>query len=120
MNSNQLTLRQRRALTKHGQHYNEPTNKLVHRPKTSYDPSADIHGSYFSNARRWRRARHIMLGEDAIKENGTTYLPKLNSQSHTEYSEYLHRGFFYNATARTVSGYLGLIFRKDPQISFPY
>ena len=29
------------------------------------------------------------------------------------------RGFFYNATARTLSGYIGMIFRRDPMLLLP-
>jgi len=40
-------------------------------------------------------------------------LARLDSQSETEFEEYVERGFFYNATARTVSGYIGMIFRRE-------
>jgi hypothetical protein len=36
-----------------------------------------------------------------------------------EFAAYVQRGFFYNATARTVDGYLGLIFRRDPVLVLP-
>ena len=32
---------------------------------------------------------------------------------------YVARGYFYNATARTVSGYVGMIFRRDPVLQMP-
>jgi hypothetical protein len=36
-----------------------------------------------------------------------------------EYGQYLERTFFFNATARTVEGYLGYIFRREPAIRAP-
>ena len=36
-----------------------------------------------------------------------------------EFRAYVERGFFYNATARTVSGYIGMIFRRDPVLQLP-
>jgi hypothetical protein len=31
----------------------------------------------------------------------------------------VERGSFFNATARTVEGFLGLIFRRDPTVKLP-
>jgi len=44
---------------------------------------------------------------------------RLDSQSDAEFEAYVNRGFFYNATARTVSGYIGMIFRRDPVLQLP-
>jgi hypothetical protein len=59
----------------------------------------------------------VIAGDEAIKAGGTRYLPKLDGQTAQDYSEYVNRGFFYNATARTLAGYLGMIFRKEPVVN---
>src|SRR5439155_13115943 len=50
---------------------------------------------------------------------GEKYVARLDSQTDEEFQAYVNRGFFYNATARTVSGYIGLIFRRDPVLLLP-
>jgi hypothetical protein len=76
------------------------------------------HAEYSINAPYWRRMRDVVAGEDAIKAGGNLYVAKLDSQSEEEYKAYVSRSFFYGATARTLDGYLGLIFRKSPQFVF--
>lgn len=82
-------------------------------------PVDSVHPEYESNREAWCRARHVLAGEATIKAAGETYIPKLDSQADDEYAAYLGRGCFYNATARTLSGYLGLIFRKPPVTKEP-
>lgn len=60
-----------------------------------------------------------MGGEDAIKLAAETYLPKLSSQDIDEYQGYVKRSIFFNATGRTVDSFVGMIFRKDPDIICP-
>ena len=62
-------------------------------------------------AEAWQRIRDVMAGDHAIKRAN---VPRLDSQTEDEYRGYVERGFFYNATARTVSGYVGMIFHRDP------
>lgn len=54
-----------------------------------------------------------------MKAAGTRYLPRLDSQSDDEYAAYKARASFFNATARTVDGFLGLIFRREPTVKLP-
>lgn len=54
-----------------------------------------------------------------MKAAGTRYLPRLDSQSDTEYTAYKSRASFFNATARTVDGFVGLIFRREPTFKLP-
>jgi len=67
----------------------------------------------------WTRARDVIAGEDAVKEAGEKYLPRLDSTSDAEYAAYKARAAFFNATARTADGYVGLIFRRVPFIKLP-
>ena len=64
---------------------------------------------------RWQRCRDCFDGSDAVKAQGQKYLPSIAS----DYEAYLNRAEFYNATARTVMGLLGAVFRSDPTIVFP-
>ena len=64
---------------------------------------------------RWQRCRDCFEGSDAVKKRGKDYLPSIAG----DYDAYLQRAEFYNATARTVMGLLGAVFRSDPTIEFP-
>jgi hypothetical protein len=77
----------------------------------------NLHPQYLATAQKWRRMRDVVAGEDAVKAAGETYVAKLDSMSPDEYKAYVERGFFYNATARTIAGYLGMVFRKDPVVN---
>src|SRR4051812_25729971 len=74
------------------------------------------HPSYESTFPIWQRVRDVMAGEDAIKAAGELYLPRIQSQLDPDYDAYQKRAVFFNATARTAEGYVGLIFRRPPQI----
>jgi len=78
-----------------------------------------VHSDYERFAPSWQRIHDVLAGEDAVKSGGERYVPRLDSQTDAEYSAYIARGFFYNATARTLAGYLGLIFRHDPECKTP-
>lgn len=60
-----------------------------------------------------------MAGEDSVKAAGQRYLPRLDSQTDDEYAAYKERASFFNATARTAEGYIGLIFRRPPFLKLP-
>ena len=74
------------------------------------------HPEYEENLPAWLRARDAIAGEDAIKCGGAKYLPRLEAQTDEEYAAYRDRASFFNATARTADGYLGLLFRRPPFI----
>jgi hypothetical protein len=61
----------------------------------------------------------VFSGEDAVKAAGERYLPRLDSQSQDEYNAYRARASFFNATARTADGFVGLIFRREPTFKTP-
>lgn len=75
------------------------------------------HPDYIKHERMWRRCRDVVDGEDAVKDAGQDYLPKLEGQSDDEYDSYKMRALFYNAAERTVMGILGLVTRRPPTIT---
>lgn len=77
-------------------------------------PVNSTHPDFDAALPAWTRARDVMAGEDAIKAAGIRYLSKLDSRTDEEYIGYKSRASFFNATARTVEVYLGLIFRRPP------
>jgi hypothetical protein len=77
------------------------------------------HPDYEASALDWSRARDVLAGEDAVKAAGEKYLPRLDSQTDDEFAAYRKRASFFNATARTAEGYVGLVFRRPPFIKVP-
>lgn len=82
-------------------------------------PVDTTHCSYDEHLPAWMRARDVFAGEDAVKSAGVRYLPRLDSQTDDEYSAYKERASFFNATARTADGFVGLIFRREPTFKIP-
>ncbi len=79
-------------------------------------PVNSTHPDYDEHLPAWLRARDVMAGEDSVKMAGVKYLPRLNSQTDDEYAAYKSRAAFFNATARTAEGFIGLVFRRPPFI----
>lgn len=77
------------------------------------------HSEYSAALNRWQRCRDVIDGEDAVHAAGERYLPKLSGQDSGEYKAYVMRTPFYNATARTIDGLVGMIFRKEPVVTVP-
>ena len=82
-------------------------------------PVNSTHPDYDANLPAWLRARDVFAGEDVVKAAGERYLPRLDDQSDDDYDAYRMRGSFFNAAARTVEGFIGLIFRRDPTVKLP-
>jgi len=82
-------------------------------------PVETRHPDYTKRRKQWKRCRDAVEGQDAVKEAGTEYLPRLSGHTESEYQAYKQRAFWYNATARTVDGLTGLLFRKPPVIDAP-
>jgi len=82
-------------------------------------PVNSTHPDYDTNMEAWSRARDVIAGEDAVKSAGVRYLPRLDSQTDEDYVAYKERASFFNATARTAEGYVGLIFRRPPFVKIP-
>lgn len=77
------------------------------------------HPDYTKRKAQWSKLRDCNEGQEAIHAAGATYLPKLSGQSDAEYKAYLNRALFYGATARTIDGLTGMVFRKAPVIEVP-
>ena len=82
-------------------------------------PVNSTHPDHDENLDAWLRIRDVLAGDRAIKRAGEKYVARLDSQTDDEFRAYVERGFFYNATSRTVSGYIGMIFRRDPVLQLP-
>jgi hypothetical protein len=77
------------------------------------------HPQYETAAPRWQRCRDAVAGQDAVHSAGVRYLPRLSEQTNEDYAAYVKRAPFYPATGRTLSGLVGMVFRKDPHIEVP-
>src|SRR5512136_366547 len=77
------------------------------------------HPDYDAAALEWSRARDVLAGEDAVKAGGEKYLPRLDSQTDQEFTAYVKRASYFNASARTSEAYLGLMFRRPPFVKLP-
>jgi hypothetical protein len=82
-------------------------------------PVNSMHGEYEAGWPVWARARDVIAGEDAVKAAGIRYLPRLESQTDEQYAAYKQRAVFFNATARTADGFVGLIFRRPALVKLP-
>ena len=82
-------------------------------------PANSTHPDYDASLPGWLRARDVIAGEDAVKKGDIKYLPRLDCQSENEYQGYKSRACFFNATSRTADGFLGLLFRRDPEVKMP-
>ena len=73
------------------------------------------HPEYLKNLTKWQLMRDALAGEVAKEK----YVPKLSDQEAEEYSAYVGRAEFYNATARTQVALTGLLFAKPPKVELP-
>jgi hypothetical protein len=72
----------------------------------------------------WTKVRDIVAGEAQIKSKGDLYLPRPNPNDESaenleRYDQYLFRASLFNATSRTLSGLIGIAFRRWPEILLP-
>lgn len=83
--------------------------------------------AYTRYAKRWQRVDDIVDGEERLKEvdlNNITkgiYLRLINTSDTSERNKKRNREFIrgavlYNATARTLSGLMGMLYRKQPEL----
>lgn len=77
------------------------------------------HPQYFEFTGKWAKARDAAAGEEAVKARRDEYLPLLKGQSAEDYAAYLKRTPYFNATARTIDGLSGMVFRRAPIIVRP-
>ena len=72
-------------------------------------PADTPHAQHSKYAARWQRMRDVIEGEDAIKEAGPLYLPKLALQESESYERYKARADFLAATGRSLLVFLGMV-----------
>lgn len=77
------------------------------------------HFQHADMTERWHKCRTTVAGEEAVKAAKEEFLPVLSGQDDDDYRAYLKRAAYFNATARTVDGLSGMIFRKAPIITAP-
>lgn len=72
----------------------------------------------------WKRCRDVYAGSDAVKAEGPTYLPMLESHKAAQmsggssaYESYKQRALFYPAFRRTIVGLGGLTCGKAPTVA---
>ena len=73
---------------------------------------------------RWKKVRDCLTGDEAIKKAGRLYLPMPNptdtsKENMGRYDNYKERAVFYNVTRRTVDGWNGQVFSREPISRFP-
>lgn len=67
----------------------------------------------------WKKARTAAEGQRAVHEAGEDFIPKLSGMTDKEFTAYIRRTLWYNATSRTLEANTGLLFRKDPRMNIP-
>lgn len=77
------------------------------------------HPEYDKFAPVWQRCDDVVAGQRVIHAAGQRYLPMLKDESLDEYRARIARSDFFNATWRTISGLVGMAFRKEPRVSVP-
>lgn len=82
-------------------------------------PVDTTHPEYDSTIETWTEVRDVIEGWRKIKEGGRKYLPSLLEQDDRAYNSYKKKALFFEITGRTVDGLHGMIFKKDPEITFP-
>ena len=76
------------------------------------------HPEYDAVADKRQRVRDA-LDADKVRGATTKYLPKLGGMEDDDYNNYLLRAPYFGATARTLQGVSGLVFRRDTQVTTP-
>ena len=79
----------------------------------------ETHILYDKYKSQWVRIRDVIEGQDAIKDKGITYLPKLSGQNNEEYLSFKQRALFISITERIVRSNVGMITRRNPIITKP-
>lgn len=80
---------------------------------------ATRHKDYDAYVGQWTRVRDAISGQDAIYAKSVAYLPRLLEEDDTSYNNRLNRTPFYNASWRTVAAFVGMLFRKPPNVEVP-
>lgn len=87
-------------------------------------PCKNLRKEIAAKLNEWKLVDDCLAGQRVIKEATTTYLPMPNASDTSKenirrYDAYLTRAMFYNATARTKRGLVGMMFATDPVFTSP-
>lgn len=80
---------------------------------------ATRHPEYEEYSPLWQRCDDAAEGQHAIHNAGKRYLPRLTDESDDAYSARVARSDFFNATWRTIAGFTGMAFSRDPKVAVP-
>lgn len=80
-------------------------------------PVDSRHEEYMKYINQWVKCRDAVEGEDAVKEAGEAYLPRLRRQDDSEYESYKGRAMFFEAASRTVSALSGTVLRLPVRVT---
>src|SRR6185295_18604137 len=61
--------------------------------------------------------RDCYAGTRAIRDAGQDYLPQEPAEKLKPYRNRLSRAVFWNAYRRAILGYVGMVFRKNPELN---
>lgn len=82
-----------------------------------------LHPEYKARRAEWNKCSDCFIGESAVKEKSTIYLPKLERHDDTaegkaRYQDYLNRATFFGVVSTVVTGRVGQVMRLPAQIDF--
>lgn len=86
---------------------------------TTYNADYFFHSTYTAKWAQFNKIRDCFSGNEKIKEEGVTYLPKPSGMDDDAYSAYKARAFFYPVVERTVRGLTGTMFQIPPAFDLP-
>ena len=83
-----------------------------------------FHPDYAEALPQWQLVEDSVMGQNRVKLRTTKYLPMPNPTDKSvenveRYNQYLLRAIYYNTVYRTLSGLVGVAFRKPPEIDIP-
>lgn len=80
------------------------------------------HPTYLKKIKQWEKVRDCILGEEAIKDKTTTYLPRpkgMSGEYEESYDSYIERAHFPLIVSYALQGALGVIITKLPEFNVP-
>lgn len=83
-----------------------------------------FHDTYNLRKAQFQKLRDCFEGQDAVREGGTTYLPRPGGmpsgpEGDEMYAAYKCRAPYYSVLERTLRALLGIVFRVPPQLDVP-
>jgi hypothetical protein len=81
-------------------------------------PVTDFHESYLARLPEWQMINDCLAGRAAMIRAGKVYVPPLSGHKNDlEYQQYLQRGSWYGALAKTAAAFIGQIYRRTPVVT---